>query len=328
MPQKKLKSCFIVAPTNLNIDPLRNLLKNRQINVLDISNIELSKINFTLSIEKVIRKADFICVIITKQYMPNIFYEFGLARGAKKPIFLIYEDEQLPISNFFNITYVRASINDTEAISINLDIFLSNYRKRSEYYYPGKKYQKKLNFIKSNQERSLFFYPSKEYVKKLKDISSIQKELEILRSNGYEKDLEDFMEKIFKQFDDVIVVKKKSYSKEEAADFSLWIDGLESIIGNPVLVEIKMGNITKSNLIKTENQIRDYLIKIKAPLGLIIYLDRRKKHFKNPKIKYPLVIWFELHNLISSLSTNSLTKVIANQRNKLIHSINEGEINS
>jgi hypothetical protein len=104
--------------------PLKGLLE--KYGIISSDHIIDNNINISLAAEDMIINSDLYIGVITKNMNPNIYLEIGLARGAKKPIFLIIERYELaPILE--NITYVLASTEDIDKIEFTLAQFLSKY---------------------------------------------------------------------------------------------------------------------------------------------------------------------------------------------------------
>ncbi|MGF7119331.1 hypothetical protein J2749_002350 [Methanobacterium oryzae] len=269
-------------------------MEARNIRVTDSLHIPISKISSSMAIEKEIRSSDFICAIISSDRSPAVFFEIGLAKGIGKPIFLIIEDNwDIPL-DLKNFVYVKAFSKDKEAITFSLDQFLNKYRKipKSAYY--------------ENKEP--------KSGKKFNDYLS-QNNLNLINN---EKQLELFLMNLFDNLDGVRTVKRESYN-DIGIDISLWIDKLESNLGNPVLVEIKEGTLSKNQLRKSEIQLRKYLENTNASTGLLIYLDNENRRFEPSGLQMPMVIWLELNNLVNSLHELSLADIIVKERNKMVH---------
>ncbi len=292
--KKSFKKCYLISSFKNDTRPLRELLEARKIRVTDSLHIPVSKISASMAIEKEIRSSDFICAIISSDRSPSVFFEIGLAKGIGKPIFLIIEDNiDIPL-NLKNFVYVKAFSKDKEAITFSLDQFLNKYRKipKSAYY--------------ENKE------PKSK--KRFKDYLS-QPNLNLINN---EQELEEFLMNLFENLDGVRTVKRESYN-DIGIDISLWVDKLESNLGNPVLVEIKVGNLSRYQLKQSAIQLRKYLENTNASTGLLIYLDYENRHFEPSELQMPLVIWLEINDLVNSLNELSLADIIVKERNKMAH---------
>lgn len=285
--------------------PLKYLLEKYRISSLDHINNQDSNLNISPAVEADILKSDFFIGVITKIVDPNIFFEIGIARGAKKPIFLIIDGYELAPS-LENITYVFASTNEVDKIEFSLDQFLSNYSIKNKNL---KRFISWYNVNDSDKDKNL---------KSICNIWSLS-----------EKDLKKCDYKIEKEIDiyDELrcwlkssnVITKENQMRDQGADMSIWVDGLETIIGNPILVEIKYGNLSHNKLINSEDQLRNYVKKINGTIGLLIYFDKTGKKFDSKEVNWPLVIWLDFHDLISSLKKETLAEIILEKRNKMVH---------
>lgn len=298
MNKKKIfRNCFVISPLNVNLKPLREVLEARSIKVKDAFHIPTSKLSISMAIEKEIRDSDFVCAIISSNSSPHIFFEIGLAKGAEKPIFIIFENEnEIPL-DLKNIAYVKTSSKDKEAIAFSLDQFLDKYKKipKSAYYRKNERKTKK---------------PLDSFFMQNLDLISQHREIEM------------FLVDLFENLEDVRIVTKETYSDNQI-DMVLWVDKLESNLKNPVLIEVKVGNLSKNKLKNAEDQLIKYLKNANASTGLLIYLDRENRHFKPSESKIPLIIWLEFHDLVQWLYELSLADIIVKERNKMAHYLNE-----
>jgi hypothetical protein len=347
MKKTSLKSCFIIAPATVNISSLIRLLEIRGIKVGNSINDSFYNI-FSKFIENEIYNSDFVLVVLSSKSSYNVFYEIGLARGAKKPAFAIIEEKEIIFPDLQDIFYIRASIENQEAIEFALDQFLLQYqqhkydyntvRKKSEIEHKESKIidelveceiapkESKIEYIESGQSYSKNFIPFlKVEPKKKLDTELYQKLLESIDrgSNRFGVEIESFVARLFENLSDITIVKKEPIYADRGADISLWIESPHSNISNPVLVQVKSGRLSDSILKTSENQLSQYLKKTNAPIGLLIYFDFEKRNFQQPSIETPLVIWLELSSLVSMLSQHSLAQIIVTQRNLIMHSINE-----
>ena len=235
-----------------------------------------------------------VAVITLKTPNSNIFYEVGLARGLGKPVFLIIQDEgTLPIY-LKDMVYVKASVKDLEPIAFNLDQFLLQYGK-----------QKKTRVTRLKRPKAM---PNIEYLKK--DLGKLTKQ-------GTEIEFLSLVTNLLKS--ENVILNLSHGIEEKGADLSLWIDSLELSLGNPLLVDLKIGDLSESILEKTEEQLRHFLEKTNARVGLLIYFDRKNHHFNRSKFMEPLVIRFEIRNLIEELTKSPIDRVIISERNRIVH---------
>jgi len=292
--RKELRSCYISASANLNIRPLMDLLRNKGIDSFDaFSAPHMDRV--LPSVEKEIRNSDFLIAVVNLGApKPNVFYEIGFARAVKKPIFLIVEGVSMIPTLFKDLVYVKAKVDDVSAINYVLSQFLAQQ--------------------KYSVRRGL---KTIEPPKAKPDIKFERRDLEGIVKQGREVDLANFVAKLLKSKG--VILDRSFGVREEGSDMSLWIDSLEYSIGNPILVEIKIGNLSNTSLAKTEEQLRKYIKTSNASAGLIIYADRRGKLFRPSRFKLPLVIRLSFEELIDRLAKQPIDRIILSERNRIAH---------
>jgi len=294
-----LKSCFIATRIPMNIRPLREALVARGIQVKDALSLPPGPGSIVGAIESAIRDADFVCAIISPEMSANVLFEIGLAYGARKPLFLIVDKEADLPANLKDIFYVRASSWDTEAIEFNLDNFLEHPTRGI----PGRQ-----RTTAKKPEPSLLH--GLRVNEKLKSLLSLQ---------GAERAmaLEELVAGLLKQAD--AVVTQERYYPDTGADMAIWLDGIESILGNPVLVEIKAGRLSEERLREAELQLQHYLTQTNARAGLLIYLDQRDQRFPSSPSTWPLVVRLDVRDFVDVLARGELVATLIAERNKAAH---------
>lgn len=293
--QKKLKRCFISASADLDIKPLLRFLRQKRIDAYDAFSISYADTMMPL-VEKEISNSDFmIAVVSLKASSPNVFYEIGFARAAKKPIFLIIQDEGLVPTLLKDLAYVRAAVNDLEVIDYVLAKFLSKHKHRIK-----------------RRPKIVEFPKAKPHLKPL------ESDFESLLRQGTEMDIISHVANLLKS--EGVVLNLSQGPKDKGSDMSLWIDSLESSLGNPILVEVKTGRLSDSALARAEHQLRRSIQNTNASAGLLVYADRRGRHFKPSKFKLPLVIRLDLRDLVEKLSEHPIDYILLSERNRIAHS--------
>lgn len=291
--KKSLSKCFIAAPANLNINALLSLLADKGISAFDAYTLWNNDI--PPSIEDQIKNSDFLFAILSTDVSnANLFYEIGIARGSNKPIFLISQDaKSIPIF-LKNGLYVITSLDNLQLISFYIDQFLSEYKKIAK---------KKITSTKSPFSKL--------------DISQFKKRLRNIRLHGTYMEFQYFVQDLF--LSQKFVVDASHAMKDKGADISIWVNSLESSFGNPILVELKMGNLSESILNTAERQMQNYLTKTNTRSGLIIYLDRKGNRFNRSKLRLPLVIRLDVFDLIEKIEKLPLDSVLLHERNLIAH---------
>ena len=290
-----LKSCFIIAPIEVNIEPIRALLADRSIQVNDALSLPPGRGSIVNTIELAIRKADFVCGIISTETSPNVLFEIGLAYGARKPLFLIVDKKADLPANLRDFFCVRASPLDIDAIQFNIDSFLE---------YPTKPTSTKYRTSTGPEFSAIYRDDELESLRRLEASES-----------GLA--LEAFIADLLKKANMVVV--DESHYPDRGADIAIWLDDIESSLGNPVLVEVKAGQLSDQRLRSAESQLRHYLTQTNAKVGLLVYLDTDGRRFPKLSLEWPLVIRLDARDLVDLLSKNELAPALIAERNKAVH---------
>lgn len=294
-----LKTCFIAAPIAVDIRPLRKVLMDLGIQVKDALSLPPGPGSVVGAIESAIRDVDFVCAVIPRKMSSNVLFEIGLAYGARKPLFLIVDKEADLPANLKDIFYVRASPWDTEAIKFNLDHFLEHPTRGIP-----------------RRQRAITKEPKPSPLQELR----IDERLESLHSlQGSERAmaLENLVADLFKQAS--AVVTQERYYRDTGADMAIWLDGIESSVGNPVLVEVKAGRLSEQRLQQAELRLQHYLVQTNARAGLLIYLDQRGQRFSPSPPMWPLVVRIDVRDLADVVSKGELVATLIAERNRAAH---------
>jgi nucleoside 2-deoxyribosyltransferase len=208
------KTCFISAPVNADISKLRRLLEHRGVQVLLPFELEITGTTVREQIEKAINRASFCIAIIAAPPSANVLYEVGFAAAKAKPTLLIL-DTMADVPQFLaDLTSVKARPSQIESISYVLDTFLDKLRAS---------------------------VPKRGSLVKTKMISQRSKEMvEFLKGLGERAttgELENIVKRVLSDSGVRIVVPGRS--ADQGHDMAAWVDELEPVIGNPLLIQVK-----------------------------------------------------------------------------------------
>ncbi|WP_145050753.1 toll/interleukin-1 receptor domain-containing protein [Paenibacillus xylanexedens] len=276
-------------------DKVRAILLHNGVDPIDAFDISIED-SVLDEIQYKIKKCDIFVAIVTN-FSPKVFYEIGIAKGLNKSIFVVLSKDLNVYPSFLNdFLYVKANLNDEENIDFAFKQLLKNQSKqRSKANKKKKKYS----------HDTILDFP-REWKSDLKRI----------RENGTPLDLEKYIAGIF----DSLRTTSKMVEQDKGVDFALWLDDINFILGNPVLIEAKYGNITSDMLKSGEYQLLHHLIKTKSRVGLLFYLDKTGKRFSLGSSLSPLMIRVDLEDFLSEVEKNgSITKTILDKRNAMAH---------
>lgn len=285
-------NCYLSYQYNTDLTAIRKILNEWNVEYTDPVNRISAGQSIVEKIKDLIEEADFILVLYTQN--TNIAFELGMAYQLKKPIFAIVPESEENVPVFLSsMLYLRADFNDLEKISYSLNLFLKNLEKKKP--------------TKSNKDK---IPPKRTEHKKLDlpDFDSL---------SGIE--LETYVKNLLTQLDLDIVIENQKKFKDFRADFSLWLDELNSTIGNPVIVEVK-SRISQSSYKNAINQLTHYIDKSNAKAGLLIYNNPNKIYFER-ETGSPNIFSIDINELANQLKNKGFGELLVDLRNKSIHKI-------
>lgn len=298
------QKCYISAPFGRNLKVIKKILYNNNISSTDQSNIRIDKpiIN---TIEELITDANFVCgVIPTKKDCENVYFEVGIAYTKKKPIVLIADiNIDLPVS-LNNLMLIRVNFRSEESIKLALESFIK---------YGLKNY----DINKTNIKNNVHNYHISNLENDICEIIDYNiYEPVISHTNGYE--VQDYLTQLLSKHGYLVEHQLKINQNDQIfrPDIALWIDEIQNIFSNPVLIEIKLHN---NNLQQAEEQLRRYLKAIGSNLGIIVYVGDRINGNNIVSYKSQFIVKFELYEFINLVKNNDLNNKLIQLRNQIVH---------
>ncbi|MFQ5874111.1 MAG: hypothetical protein ACE5JL_09955, partial [Dehalococcoidia bacterium] len=105
----------------------------------------------------------------------------------------------------------------------------------------------------------------------------------------------------------------------QGADFAVWIDELHQSLGNPLLVEVKAGDVTASRLDDAAEQLRYYIGRTHGRSGLLVYWGRQNREYPALDPRWPLVIRLSFPRLSKLVAQDRLVEELIRLRNAAVH---------
>jgi len=313
-------TCFIVAPVGADTSVLRTALEQRNVKWVDATSAK-PKWSILTTIESAIQNANFVCAVIPHGVKTsNVYFQLGMATGLRKPVLLFVEpgvDITVELASF---EYVRATFDDEHAIDFNLDVFLDHL--------PPKP---KVRTMKPPADAAMRAFGPKlietEYPARVQHPISKEINVEWARRSISEieqmppmqagQEFEKLVARLFREAG--AIVRQQPSEFERGVDMALWLDEVKSSLQNPLMVEVKLGKLTKSSINEAEKTLRIHIAKARAEAGLLVYLDREGQVFTKVKAYWPLVFRFNIHELIELVGNGELVKNILAERNRVAH---------
>ncbi|HEY5123253.1 MAG TPA: hypothetical protein VIK14_05905 [Ignavibacteria bacterium] len=249
------------------------------------------------------KDSDFVLAIFDDS--TNVSFELGMAMAFKKPIFIIAGDsKEQKLPRYLEVpTYTFAKPTDYNKIKYSFDLFLNNLTLKKDKNFSdilGKKTITKKEF----KGKKL----SHDYINSLDNLNNVK---------GI--DFERFVGEIFSKLELEVLAQNKVKENDFIADFSIWIDELNSVIGNPIIVETKSFEPNMGKLRNAIDQLACYLKKFNSKVALLIYNNPKGIPVHDLFSYSPLVLSISIQELLKKLTEKTLPEIILELRNKVAH---------
>lgn len=109
---------------------------------------------------------------------------------------------------------------------------------------------------------------------------------------------------------------------EIGADFAVWSDVLESLVGNPLLVEVKAKLRTHADVNRAARQLSTYLGASGSRWGLLLYGEGPDPDSAAWARTPPNVIGLPLRALLDGLRSQAFPELVRDLRNRRVHGSN------
>ncbi len=296
-------TCFLSASYDTDLSLIKTILTENNVETFDLFDFSIGD-SIQQILKRKLRQADFALFIISEDNN-NLIYEMGVCEGLGKQHFIFLEKDFKVPFYIENKLFIRANLLDKEFLQMSIRKVLNSVKSKSH---------KPRKSTESNKKKEL------EYSSDIKDnLLSYLSHIRDLRKEGHGRELEFVVEGIFKSVQ--LNYVENNINKDKGVDFALWSDELGKIIGNPIIVEVKYGNLSQNQLRKAEKQLILYTQKTEAKVAILLYLDRNGKRHKIQSSLNPLIFSYDVEDFVNDLLNQSFEKLVLSERNKIAHGI-------
>jgi hypothetical protein len=287
-------SIFISAPAGTKTGVLRTILTQCGASVVDAFDFAPGE-SLSETLTSKISKADGV-VIVYSEASPNVAFEMGISVASKKPTFILVEPTISVPAFVQSFLHLRSTLKDTDVLRASLVRFVEETKKkRHRHTMPVKRRDES----KKIQSVASFLDVIRENRKTVSPLQIESAVMEILKNSGLQ-------------------VEGQMSGRDAGVDCVVWSDQLRQTMGNPILIEVKAGNVDSGRLNDAEKQLGRYLQVAGAHYGIVLYLDRSGRRFgHNPAS--PNILRFDLEDFAQSLQSSSFEEVLLAERNRIVH---------
>ena len=300
--QRRRYACFLSAAQTFDRSRLIATLEQAGFSVANDFRAG-SSVRYVDQVRNEISRVDLLLAVTTPaEQSPSVFFEIGYAVGISKPVIaLIGPESPSWLFNAAGIITVRARSDNVEALSFTLEnarVALLD-RKRDVPQRASELAPKVLYELSEAPRRISQGGPLYNHATELVgQVDSLRDSPEAGRR------LHNILRSVFELCS--VSHIKGSPSAPEGPDFAVWHDGIENIVGNPLLIEVKRHVTDNFRFAAAVSQLATYLVKSNARSALLLY-DRGDY---GQSFRPPHIMACELRDFIRRLETRSFARVI------------------
>lgn len=289
--------CFISHSFDSEISQVKEALYS--LNVEIVNNQFLSGgLTIQELIKKKIKESDFILGVIDSKN-ENVLFELGIAYALNKKIFLI-TDKDFKSPTFLDgvMQFQTNYKHDTTLLKLSLKNYIQDLESRQR----SKKRKSKSETLTSEEIT--------KYKEKIQNLRSIKSEVQLIEF------LTNFLTKI-----NVKAVSELKIAKGKRVDIAISSDHLSDYFGNPIIIEVKRGNLNKHRISGAIEQLQLYMMKSEAKIGILLYFDESGKRI-NWEVKNSVnIIILDIEDFVNGIIESGFDRFLIDSRNRLVHNI-------
>ena len=288
-------SCFIAASANSDTLGLREVLRKLHVHHFDAFDFTPGE-SIPDAITNRIEKADFILALLDEPNA-NVLFEVGVAVGLKKPVLIIAHPKSDPPSALSGCLVLRASLKDHALLQRSISRFVDDSLSRKRTRKP--KPPAKTTTLRVSQSTLAEFVQLRATGKSLL-VERLA--LDLLSSLGLQ----------------VVVAPP---GPDTGVDCVVWHESLTHALGNPILVQVKAGDLNLRAIKEAEERLTALIAESDARSAILLYLDKDGQRFDDRFSLSPLVIRCDLEDFAHQLRDAPFEEVLLVARNRMVHGI-------
>jgi hypothetical protein len=283
----RARRCFIAAQPKTNLKTIRALLAERGIEATASYERPWIGARPFDTVIALIDQADLVIgVLDDTPTNANLLIELGYAIAREKKIMVVVPPTPHAVPDLLAaMRYLRANLTDTEAIAYHLDALLDAPASSMQPYIPSKAETHAIGDLTDDLVRRLSVAVQDNDGAALERLVA-----DALRDTGVS----------------IIKSAEKSQNGDARPDFGIWSDDLESSLGNPLLIELKMRINGAGDRTRLRKQVESYLRARSVEWGLVLYADGP------PQLEsVPPVVFLHVAELLSRLRNEGFAEIMS-----------------
>ena len=242
--------CYISSPAGIDSSNIQSILVSRGFITRVETNGVKSAAYWEQEVKDSIKASEFVVAVLSVGAdNSNVYYEVGFAHGIGKRVLILASPEMKESTvGLKSSLYLRIDVSNKKAVEFALDQVL-------------RAPEQDRNQIATESENNL----------PIGDLADdLLSQLNTPESTWGAHPENAVVQALGKSGVNVLV---KSKYWDTGADMAVWADELESIVGNPLLIEVKQHISSATSVTRLSSQIESYLEKSNASWLLLLYLE-------------------------------------------------------
>ncbi len=298
--ETRRRTCLIVASPGADVSVIRRLLQDKGVDSLTPSDVPPTGVTILDQWGKALSQADLVLFVLTSsQANAGLYFEIGLALGQGKQLMVVAPDnvEGVP-ADIRELLVVRAELDDDEALGFSLDQFLaaprSNGRKAAASSIGGRPLGGMADALieRATALRSRAAYQSAD--------AAAQQEFEQIMMAALQA---SHVAPV------VAAPAVPSRERDNRVDLAAWVDELDSLGLNPLLIELKVRLVSTEEINSVVEQVHRYLQGYRAQAILILYMVGPHVGEITPSLPNNIVL-LDFIDLLNRMRTRSFGSVL------------------
>lgn len=296
--ETKRRTCLLVASPMEDLSVVRRLLQERGVEPIVLTEAPPLGVTVLDQLNKVLAQSDsVIFVLTTSGANANTYFEMGLAMGQGKKLMVIAPDgvAGLP-ADIRELLVVKAKLDNNEAIAFPLEQFLAAPQTNPAT-------------VTASMAGT-----GGQPLGEMADI--LLRRAELLRNRiahqpadaGAQREFEQIMIAALQASHVAPVVA--SQEQDKRADLAVWVDELDSLGLNPLLIELKLRLDTPGAIDAAVEQADTYLRSFRAQAILVVFAKGPRAHRETLALSPRSVLLLDLVDLLSRMRTKSFGTIL------------------
>jgi hypothetical protein len=295
---KAVRSVFLSHPARTDISVIRRVLEGEAVAVRSDEDVEPGQPIRASLIEGMQKVDAVIAVLGNRPENANVFYQMGLADGMGKPVLVVSAGALDPFSDMGLYPYLRARTDDEEALRFGLSHFL---RAPHHGTTPERDYTGETKPLGEKVDGFLARLRSGHPIREDELVAIIAT---AIRESGVEAQAS---------------VSASFAGDEIPADIAVWSDDLESLVGNPLPIEVRSSLLTAHDAESAAKNLMRAIVGAQVRWGLILF-QKATADAMNALVKHP-VLAMSIEDFLEGLRKRSFGRIVTDLRNRAVHGV-------